>query len=224
LPAGERLVMPLKKAEQNYMSEENTVSKEQLLRYLSDDMNLYVIWIQRKEIASWSAIIFYVASIWTLYNAFIDKLSVEKSDLIISFMAVILVGYIVFRFIHSQYSSIHHRNAYTLAIKRVISEFMREEIDIGKIDFSFDTLTRQPAFLAQYLSEEFQYVQPFRGKMHPLRIVLRFWLGWINFAISKIIKKDDFKKLSNPEIQEASLYSLIILMTLFYGYLIYKQL
>lgn len=206
------------------MNESKITSKEHLLNFLSNEMSLYVNWIQRKEVAAWTAIIFYVASIWTFYNAFIDKLSINKGEMFFSMLAVILIGYIVFRFIHSQYSSIYHRNAYTRAIKIVVSELLNEKLKFPEIDFDYDIKTRQPKYLSKHFEQEFQYVQPYRGRFHPFKIVIKFWLSWpINFFM-KIFRKPNSRNLNNPEIQEAALYSIIIFVSLFYGYLIYQHL
>lgn len=186
------------------------LTKDQLLNYLSGEKNLHEPLIQRKEIAAWSFTIFYVASIWTLYSTFLDNktLGTGSSPLLFSIVVVVLLGYVAFMFVRSQYASIYFRWANTLAIDRAIYKLMEQDFDLTTLDFSFDTKAGRPKFLSEELFHYLDEKQPFRGKIHPLKILLRFWSPW------------HFVKLNNTAKQEASLYSIIILVTIAYAYLV----
>ena len=198
--------------------------KNQMIKYLSNEKNIHEPLIQRKETASWSFIIFYVATIWTIYNIFLDN-KPPTFTIILSFFVVVLLGYIAFQFVHSQYASIHYWNAYRAAINKTIIDLMEENFRMEKLPW--DEKQNMPNFLSKQVSENKKKVQPFLGEKHPLKILLRFWLYWLfkflweKKGIKEVEKLGNPKEyLRNPAKQEASLYSIIILVTLTYCYLI----
>lgn len=194
------------------------LTKEQLLNYISNDNNLTIQWIQKREIASWSAIILYLATIWSFYSKFSNNTS------ILEYLSpvIILFGYILFRFIHSQYASIYYRIVYTRSLTKVIYGLIEDNITIS--DFHFDDEKLQPNFMNEKINTELNYTQPYNGKLHPIAILLRFWLPPLHnlfyVKLFKCVKPEKAKKkLNNYSRQEASLYSIIILVSL--GYIIY---
>ena len=142
------------------------LTKEQLLNYISNDNNLTIQWIQKREIASWSAIILYLATIWSFYSKFSNNTS------ILEYLSpvIILFGYILFRFIHSQYASIYYRIVYTRSLTKVIYGLIEDNITIS--DFHFDDEKLQPNFMNEKINTELNYTQPYNGKLHPIAILL----------------------------------------------------
>lgn len=185
--------------------ENEKLTKEHQLNYLSVELNRHESLTLRKETAAWSFIIFYVASIWTFYNSFIEDKTAGPYTLIFSLIVVVLIGYIAFQFVHSQYASIYYRLAFTLAVEERINDLIQENNDVKN-----SNLRERQSY---YLEE----IQPFRGKNHPLKIFLRFWHN-----LPYLLYPKKRKELRNPAKHEASLYSIIILVTIAYGYLVWQ--
>lgn len=198
---------------------ENEKEKERLLKYFLNEKNLEEPSIQRRVTASWSFIIFYVASIWTIYTTL-------GTGSIISFPVVVIFGVITFQYVHSQFASIHYWRVYIASINKIINDLLKPGSNL-RLDFSWDRNEDKPKFLLEQMPSYQERVQPFSSKKHPLRIFLRFWFYWFfkfvweKKGIKEVEKLGNPEKpLSNPAKQEASLYSIIILVTLAYCYLI----
>lgn len=214
--------------------ENDKTKKNQLINYLNNETNVHEPLIHRKETAAWAFIIFYVAIIWTLYNAFFKNNTFLENNipdnqfLIFSFIVVVLLGFVAFRFVHSQYASIYWRMAYTRAIRRMILDLAKKDSIETKLYFPWEERKYMPKILTEQLQSNLKEIQPFWGIRHPTQILLRFWLSflfWLYWFIAKKLKKKGkMVELSNPTKQEASLYSIIILVTLAYSYLVLRSL
>ena len=227
------------------MSNNNpSIDHDPLITYLYHDIDNLLPWFQRKEIAAWSAILFYIAILGTymkLIFEFIDKtksiefLPLSISALFFSICFLTLLSYIFFRFIHSQYSSIYQWHANTAALKSIILETIeagsRPEMSKVKEQIEKDTKKLRKEWYQIYI-----------GNYHPLIILFFFWIELISLpfrnkgnSIVQGFLKEHFNKLydlsykrceetkryqeiksylSNFERQEAALYSLLLLIAL----------
>lgn len=203
---------------QSLYNDKEDISK--LLDILIEESKIKLPWVQRKEEASWLALLFYFAILWSLSQMVLDKQNIfnikfEFSFYIIFFVPIFL-WYLFFRFIHSQYSQYYYISAYTSTLTKI-------EFDIlsNKEKFFIDNNIKDTKSFVEYIEKKVaafrQTVQPYVGKIHPLRIVIHLWLS---FIIKKFKKGRKF--LSNVERQEASIYSLLTLSTAFYEFYIFK--
>ena len=198
---------------------------EILINTLEKEKDLLIPWLQRKEIAAWSAVLFYIAILW----AFLQFLNNSKNFindnayLFIFLLILILGGWIIFfRFIHSQYASIYDWNARSIVLRDIIFELIEKE------DRFFELNNVKLSNLNEYIRNQIKdmkinEVQKFIGKNHPLKIFIYFWFLWLIKLFSKVFnKKINKESLTNFERQEASIYSLLSLITLFTIYLLYR--
>ena len=86
----------------NKFIENDTITK--FIDLLREETKIEFSWIQRREIASWSAIIFYFGILWAISEVLLDKSINQYLNKnifhIILILIPLLLGWIFFRFIH----------------------------------------------------------------------------------------------------------------------------
>jgi hypothetical protein len=190
-----------------------------LINMLQKDRDILVPRLHRKEIAAWAAILFYVAMLWALFQLLIQNNNLIKDDshfLILGLLIAILFGgFIVFRFLHSQYAVIYDWEARWRVFRDMILQLIEKED--GFLEENHIKISNLTEYIkVQVRSRKENEVQQFIGKIHPLKIFLYFWFLWpIIKPWCKVFKKEIKKDyLTNHEKQEASIYSLLIVVTL----------
>ena len=184
-----------------------------LIDILSQDVHKHPGWIERKEVAAWAAVVFYIVGLWSLFSFVADYENPFDFLVLILLVILLIVLFIsIFFFVHAQYSSIYFNHAYSSAVQRAIYELIRKAVkgqDID-IDLDFHNLDPYPKFIKELLEEQQKKVQPYRGKKHPIKILIEFWtFAWI-------WKKPEERKLDNHSKQEAAIYSLLIVSNFFF--------
>lgn len=196
------------------------IDKDKFINFLLSETDFNTPWIQRKEVSAWSALLFLYAILWALTSFFNYQNSFFTKENIIPFSIMIYaICFVFFRFIHSQYSSIYYMSARTTVIKEIILNLCETGNSFFEKNGIFNYEDCQT-----YLNNKTEYalkntIQKFRGKIHPLRILIYFW----TYLFIWIFRRDK-RKLNLVEKAEASIYSLIVLVVIFYTwYLYYMQ-
>ena len=190
---------------------------DRLIKVFVQDKASHYSWVLRKEIAIWSAIIFYSAILWTIFNTgFKGCKNISMPIAICSIITLAIIAKIFFSFVHSQFSSIYYTGCRMVALFNIIQTIIDNPDSAKKLDSSEQKDSFYPKYIKTEMDTLWPKYQPFRGKLHPIKIFLIFWFGWF-------YKKSTRDKLSNHHKQEACIYSLILLMNVIYVYLIIKS-
>ena len=193
--------------EVNYKFETNEDFKklELQINYLSQNQTFSTSWIDQKETNAWAAFALYLTGL-AIVVKFYPKPPIRKIYKFFIPLVIITVAISAFAFIHAQYSSLYdtssHANASNFLIKKIIDE--------GKPVTNFSDC------LKQLYHRELSKNQKFRGKKHPLKI-LKYYilLDWI--------KSSNDRKINNLNIQEATIYFLLILFNIISIFIIIRS-
>lgn len=179
--------------------------KRLIIDAINNELNSYTPWVSRKEIASWTAIAFYIAIILSstgfLYNNFSEykSFSVPSILIILPFM-VILFSITVALFIHSQFSAIYD--------KEIISKILRKNIykvidsdDINDFNLKFDNDKKMES-RPHFISDEYYLYIDKNKRPGVIKNFRNLWKG---------ILKRNFEMISTHQRQEALLYQMIII-------------
>jgi hypothetical protein len=171
--------------------------------YLSQLKDTSQSLLDRKENAVWAAFALYITGLVLLFKYLkeFQKLKCGKQILISFILLIIAIS--VFAFIHAQYSSIYDTKATAHASKILLLGVIDGGNPIDNLRIAHHHLYHAK------LKEE----QKYRGKLHPLRIVISFiCLDWTKSAK---------RELTSVNTQEASIYFLLILFNFIcIGYLL----
>jgi len=212
-----------------------TLKKIELINNtLQDFANARIPWSQRKEVAAWSALLFYIAIILSIFKFLgIDKTDPPKLQISVFFALFILtlLTFIFFRFIHANYASTY----FFIAQIEVIKNIRLELIDKADKFFEENGIENSNDFnilIDKRIDVELKFnTQKFSGKLHPVLILLFFWFSfWIIKPFRWLYKKMSHapethsspRKLGSIERMEAALYSLLILVFLISVCFLYK--
>jgi hypothetical protein len=204
-----------------------------IVAILNNLQNLHLNWIQRKEISAWSAIILFLTIQWVLFN-FINSTYDNFAmigQIIFSVLFVFIffaVLSIFFFFIQSQYSSIYYSLAYIEVLKDMVVNLISENhISTVSIYKKFITLISSEK-VKNRVEEYLKNKQRYRGKYHPIKILLDFWKIVFKYLysftyeilITQKITGEKYKRSENDEVmsdncikQEAAIYSLLFIIT-----------
>jgi hypothetical protein len=94
---------------------DNEFSKDtidRLIDYYKDDRESLIPWLQRREVSAWSAVLFYIAILWSITNIIIkpEKNYVNEFgnyEVLVLLVLLFFLFIVFFRFVHAQYSSIY---------------------------------------------------------------------------------------------------------------------
>ena len=186
---------------------------------LNKEIESYTPWASRKEIAAWTAIAFYLASI-AFFIDFILRFYVHNINIMVFFIEIIpfyllafILSFIFFIFIHSQFSAIYDKAARTNTIRNTIFKVLKEN-SLKSIDFEIDEKENILKSMLDELKKQKEWIRPTR-QFHPLNILLELWtFQWI--------KKDKKRRYKTHARQEAAIYSLILLSYLFMTLILFK--
>ena len=193
-----------------FLKDENDTSKvNEVLFSIKKD---YDSRIQSRQVAGWSAIIFYFPLLW-YFNKLIFNENCEPifnsllARIIILFIPVIL-GYIFFRFIHANYQEVYLTDSIRKVIDKTIIEIIRKKNEYFKIKKIISSKQLIKKTIVKKANKKFDVIQSKRGKLFPLKIVKALFFN-------EIFYNKEYK-LTNVERQEASLLSLLFFSTLLY--------
>jgi hypothetical protein len=185
----------------------------------------YVNWIQRKEVASWTAIALYLASLMysfsflkNNYLKYLNELQNSCLQLIIIILIIItlfLVAVIIFAFIHAQYSSIYFNASLNQALIKFVSESIQYNYKYDDLlgeaydKYYKDRKCIYPAFIQNRIYQLQKYNNSLFGKKGRVLILIAYivFLQWGPLGN---------KFNSNIMKQEASLYSLMFFANAIY--------
>lgn len=189
---------------------ENTFSDKKLelqINYLTQRKISSTTWTIQKETNAWAAFALYLTGVVVLFN-FLHKI---RFNYFVTFIIIIFIivsaATSTFAFIHSQYSSIYLTSADANASNELISRI----IDKGK------PVSNMSECISQLSKNNLIKNQKFREKKHPLKILkylLRF--DWTKSS-------NDRELRNNLNIQEATIYFLMILFNIILIIYVIKQ-
>jgi hypothetical protein len=198
-----------------------TMDKKELIAFLRQGISEYSPWVQKKEITAWTSTTFYLLMLSVGFKFVYDNHQNEISllYLVISVGFIILLWFIIFKFIHAQFASI-----YDLERKVIIHSDIIIKLIFSSTDFiKNNNISNQDDF-NKYVKEKKEDIKndvskSFMGKCHPCLIIVYFWkyifpFCFIKYIIRKIYEIPKSRKLSNFERQEAALYSISILLSI----------
>jgi len=183
-----------------------------IYRILQQDASLQLSWAQKKEVAVWAATIFYIGVIYVLFKSFVTGKS--NTELEINFFIVIILNSLflisIIFFVWSNFNSIYNSNAYYLSVKRTINKHIETGEEIQFHNSKPETYV-DPDIINSELQIRLAKIQPyFHDLSRPLKISSLFWL---NLLLPKRCKISIGENLA---FQEAVLYSLLFVPTIFF--------
>ena len=101
-------------------------SKNNVVDLIKDQLNTYLSWVFRREVAAWSALVFYAAIVSKI--VFIEN-TINNSDLnaqIIYLILIIALGVIFFFFVRSQYSQIYYSSAVHSILRKYLVKYFKK--------------------------------------------------------------------------------------------------
>ena len=162
---------------------------------LNQEINSYTPWVSRKEIAAWSAIAIFIGVMFSVIKHILTydlNISLNCFESILVFLIcstiMIVFSFIIFLFIHSQYSSIYDKQALTKAIQFTIFKLVEIENDTFSLNKYINNVSE--LISAEYEKTKNAIRNP--HKNHVIRILINFW-------IFRIFLKKDSKRLSTHE-------------------------
>lgn len=198
------------------MKTENFNNNEDLLiNFLQQDASLQINWAQKKEVAVWSATIFYIGIVYFLFQIFLldhNKSIYQDHMIIVAIINGIFLIAITY-FIWSNFNSIYNSNAYYLSIKKIIFDMFSNN-EFPSVENTNPNVEVHPDIVANELKFRLKSIQPFMKFNRPFIIVFSFWL---NFILPKRCKINIGGNLAN---QESVLYTLVFISTFILWYLI----
>lgn len=230
------------------MNNENGFKIDPRLNYListlQDSIDNRLAWIQRKEIAIWSATVLYLAGLIYLFrflynnnSSLIDELNLPSC---IFFSIIIIVLYIfgisIFAFIHANFGSIYFTRALFQEATKLKTEVLLDELpefselleekllkDVNREkergnyeDFVY------PSFIYNRIHKRKTHTQQFQKSGYFRIIILIFSLIILNWGPIKWWKKCSLN--NGVVIREASIYSLIFFPNLIFTIWLFSSL
>ena len=167
-----------------------------LIEVLLAEKSSFTSWIQTKEAASWSALLFYFALLWSLNEIISNKITA-----IIILLIPPMLWYIIFRFIHAHYQQHYYTLARETAVRNIIIEIIEKKLKFFR-EMNIHNRVKLDEHITKKADEIFTKEFNNRGKYlpQPFKIIIRLWL-------TEVFNKE--KKLKNNERQEAALLSLL---------------
>jgi hypothetical protein len=191
-------------------------NNEFLINFLHQDASLQLNWAQKKEVAVWSATIFYIGIVYFLFQIFLANNSgtIYQNHIIIIVIINVLILIAVTYFIWSNFNSIYNSNAYYLGVKKIIFDIFNKS-ELPSLENNNPNYQVHPNVLEDELQSRLLSIQPFNKlKSRPFIIVFSFW---INFILPERFKINIGKHLA---IQETVLYSLVFFTTFIFWFLV----
>ena len=105
------------------MNEEDFKNKkETYIDFLKNDASLQLNWAQKKEVAVWTATVFYLGVIYILYEIHLKYLDGCENHINMILLEVFSLTFLLatISFIWSNFQSIYNSHAYYLAVKRIV--------------------------------------------------------------------------------------------------------
>jgi hypothetical protein len=175
-------------------SDENKIKYQ--IDYLSQVKETSQSLLDRKENAVWAAFALYVTGLVFLFRRLEEYKKLECYKRILICFIIILIAISVFAFIHAQYSSIYDKKATIGASQALLLDIIENEKPIKNFQMTHENLYHSKLGIEQ----------KFRGKLHPLRIVISFLcLDWT---------KSSNREMTTVNTQEASIYFLLFLFNI----------
>jgi len=179
-----------------------------LINILIEERKLRVSNIFKTEAAAWAAVLAYIAIIGYLYTSEVGNPPVYKCyyiNEIILTVIYVFIFIIFFAFIHTLYATIYHDTALADSILKEVTNLANtKEFDYSEYDS--DEIFGLPIRVVNMKNQMLKSIQPYRGKLHPLRIMYDF-----------IIFKWTWRKRKNVRersTQEASINWLLLILFL----------
>ena len=187
------------------------MDKENFMNFLLNEHNFKIPWVQRKEIAAWSALLLLFAILWALTT--FENSIIIKSNPILFLSLIIAVCYAIFRFIHAQYISIYNISAQKEVVKEIIFNFCSNNDVFFKDNEISSYEDYKNYFEVKIKFETKTNIKKVNKNWHPLWIVLYLWTD----ILYRLFANKKRKPISSFEKSEASIYSLIIILIIFYS-------
>lgn len=161
-------------------------------------------WIQRKEISAWTALAFYLLIISKLYSFFLESNNTLNTwELIFLLVLNILLLIPFFTFLHSQYAVIYHNHSYSMVLRKILFNLIKNG-NSDKFNVSHYVHSSQNSEeIEKEIADELKHVRPIKGRWYPFSIIKRTLIYYI--------KRGKATRPSNFQIQEASLYMIMVI-------------
>lgn len=164
-------------------------------------------WIFRKESAAWAALVLYLPVLFTFYN-FVKAESGNCALIFIAGFIVIICGLFLL-LLYKNYDSIYNLEAE----RKVLNYWIVRMIDEDKIPENFSLEIREGEFAPITISEGTKKERGALRKSSHFVIFLVSWNVLFKFLFLKPFG-DGEHNYSNIEIQESTIYNLVIFFTL----------
>ncbi|NQU85251.1 MAG: hypothetical protein HQ541_05775 [Mariniphaga sp.] len=187
------------------------MDKEKFINFLREESNSVIPWIQRKEVSAWSALILLYAILWSISKIpTVNGNVLGQIDNLIYLIGIYSICYIFFQFIHAQYASIYYKTGYTSVVKEIIFEICEKDNSFFEKN-EIKNYENWDKYINENISKEIKKSKECNLRYRPLFIV-------IYLLFDPIIKIFNKRKsiLNNNEKSEASIYSLIVIVVIFY--------
>ncbi len=112
------------------MNEEDFKNKkETYIDFLKNDASLQLNWAQKKEVAVWTATVFYLGVIYILYEIHLKYLDGCENHINMILLEVFSLTFLLatISFIWSNFQSIYNSHAYYFAVKRIVFGVLEKE-------------------------------------------------------------------------------------------------
>lgn len=204
---------------------------EYFVSHLKKDLETRIAWIQRKEVAIWSATALYLAALTYSFTFFFDNYSTfiqvfSNCGLFISIIiALVVFGIIIFAFVHAHFGSIYFSNSLFQTVSQLISKILEENLTYDEVknenqDFNIskkrikDEDFAFPSFLHRRIEERLTINQLYtNSKLRIFKLI--FFLITLQWGMCGSKLKSGTVK------QEASVYSLFFFANLIYIILVF---
>lgn len=129
--------------------------KKLLIVYLTNVIKSQITITTHREIAAWTIIAFYLTGLIIISKYLYENIyssEVSCCHLLIAIISIILLCFIVFVFIHSQYGSHVSNRAEIKIYRKTIFKLINNDIPLEKDDCKVKGLNHYPLFLLRRMS------------------------------------------------------------------------
>ena len=180
-----------------------TINKDCFIDALLQMGNASKPWIARKEVAAWSATVLYFTII-SVFISFLQKNKLSQKRKYFVAGLLICMMFLFLLFVHQQIGSFTSEASLQNAISRYIFETIKNNSIPSNFDFTFENYTRFPKTIIEEVKLHNQEIRKYSIILKPIVPLI--------YICQKIFGN---RNISHIELEEAILYDMMILATIF---------